>query len=86
MVMLKNFGCDVVQGYVYSKPIMVSDFIDFMDTYMYGEVKENNVLKITYYYDEFDQLIRENNKYLNNGSGYTITYSYDDVTLIPAYS
>lgn len=30
MVMLKNFGCDVVQGYVYSKPIMVSDFIDFM--------------------------------------------------------
>ncbi|MBR3838699.1 MAG: RHS repeat-associated core domain-containing protein [Clostridia bacterium] len=42
------------------------------------DVKENNVLKITYYYDEFDQLIRENNKYLNNGSGYTITYSYDD--------
>ena len=30
MQLLKNFGCDVVQGYVYAKPIMISDFIDFM--------------------------------------------------------
>jgi hypothetical protein len=42
------------------------------------EVREDNVLKVKYYYDEFDQLIRENNKYLNNGNGYTITYSYDE--------
>ena len=31
MTMLKEFDCDVIQGYYYSKPIMVSDFIDFIN-------------------------------------------------------
>lgn len=42
-------------------------------------IKQDNVLMVEYYYDDFNQLIREDNKYLNNGNGYTITYSYDSV-------
>nr|MBQ6241506.1 DUF4329 domain-containing protein [Lachnospiraceae bacterium] len=36
-------------------------------------VKEGTVQKLKYYYDDLNQLIREDNKYLNK----TITYSYD---------
>lgn len=28
---IKRFGCDVVQGYYYSKPLPLSDFIAFME-------------------------------------------------------
>jgi EAL domain-containing protein (putative c-di-GMP-specific phosphodiesterase class I) len=30
LLMLREMGCDVVQGYIYSKPIMSSDFMDFI--------------------------------------------------------
>nr|MBQ6242071.1 hypothetical protein [Lachnospiraceae bacterium] len=36
-------------------------------------VREGGYLKLKYYYDDLNQLIREDNKYLNK----TITYSYD---------
>lgn len=31
---LRRFGCDVVQGYYYSKPLTESDFLTFLDTHL----------------------------------------------------
>lgn len=41
-------------------------------------ISENGVLTNRYEYDAIGQLIREDNKKLNNGSGYTIKYVYDN--------
>ena len=41
-------------------------------------ISENSVQVAKYEYDALGQLIREDNKKLNNGSGYTIKYSYDN--------
>ncbi|MBP5631787.1 MAG: RHS repeat-associated core domain-containing protein [Clostridia bacterium] len=40
-------------------------------------ISEGGVLKVKYYYDAQNQLIREDNKYLNNGDGYTVEYRYN---------
>ena len=29
--MLRNLGCDVVQGYYYSKPLMLVDYLSFIE-------------------------------------------------------
>ena len=53
-------------------------------TYTYydnGKIKtisENSVQVAKYEYDALGQLIREDNKKLNNGTGYTIKYGYDN--------
>ncbi len=53
-------------------------------TYTYydnGKIKtisDNGILTNKYEYDALGQLIREDNKKLNNGSGYTIRYTYDN--------
>lgn len=41
------------------------------------KIFENNVQVARYEYDALGQLIREDNKKLNNGNGYTIVYNYD---------
>ncbi|EQE88817.1 EAL domain-containing protein [Clostridioides difficile] len=38
---LKNVGCDYIQGYVFSKPLLISDFENF--------AYENNKIKNIYY-------------------------------------
>ena len=40
-------------------------------------ISENNIQTNYYEYDSLGQLVREDNKKLNNGAGYTIKYGYD---------
>ena len=40
-------------------------------------ISEGGIQKVKYYYDAQNQLIREDNKYLNNGTGYTVEYRYN---------
>ena len=49
----------------------------YYDNGKINTISENNVQVARYEYDSLGQLIREDNKKLNSGAGYTIKYTYD---------
>ena len=40
VAMLKQLGCDYIQGYVFSKPLCEREFIDFVKHWRYQEGKD----------------------------------------------
>ncbi|MCL2313212.1 MAG: RHS repeat-associated core domain-containing protein [Firmicutes bacterium] len=72
---LVNENVDALQEEILSKIFEKVEYIryDYNDNWHISVVKSGDIPKIWYFYDEQDQLIRENNKILNK----TITYSYD---------
>ena len=38
--MLKRVGCQIVQGYYFSKPLSIDDYEEFLKNYTYGDMDE----------------------------------------------
>ena len=38
--MLRRVGCQIVQGYYYSKPLSIEDYEEFLKGYSYGDMDE----------------------------------------------